>query len=68
VPEYSLVNYTDAMYPVIFKYPYPKAGQANAAVRVGVVGASCGPTRWIKAPATPAISTSRAWNGRPMAS
>ena len=53
VPEYSLVNYTDALYPVIFKYPYPKAGQTNSAVRVGVVSAKGGPTRWIKAPGDP---------------
>ena len=50
VPVYSLVNYTDALYPKIFQYPYPKAGQTNAAVRVGVVGVEGGPTRWIKVP------------------
>jgi dipeptidyl-peptidase-4 len=53
VPEYSLVNYTDGLYPVIFKYPYPKAGQTNSAVRVGVVSATGGPTRWVKAPGDP---------------
>jgi len=53
VPEYSLVNYTDGLYPVIFKYPYPKAGQTNSAVRIGVVNATGGPTRWVKAPGDP---------------
>jgi dipeptidyl-peptidase-4 len=53
VPEYSLVNYTDALYPVIFRYPYPKAGQMNSAVRVGVVNAKGGPTTWVKAPGDP---------------
>ena len=53
VPEYSLVNYTDGLYPVIFKYPYPKAGQTNSAVRVGIVAASGGPTTWVKAPGDP---------------
>ncbi|MCX6566013.1 MAG: DPP IV N-terminal domain-containing protein [Candidatus Aminicenantes bacterium] len=53
VPEFALVNYTDSLYPVITKYPYPKAGQTNAAVRVGVVDASGGPTRWIDAPGDP---------------
>lgn len=53
VPEYSLVNYTDGLYPVTFRYPYPKPGQANAAVRVGVVGVNGGPTRWVKAPGNP---------------
>src|SRR4051794_25788103 len=53
VPVYSLVNYTDGLYPTIFRYPYPKAGQTNSAVRVGVVSAKGGPTRWIKAPGDP---------------
>jgi dipeptidyl-peptidase-4 len=48
VPEFSLVNYTDALYPKIFRYPYPKAGQANSAIRVGVVAAAGGKTQWIK--------------------
>jgi len=53
VPEFALINYTDALYPVITKYPYPKAGQTNAAVRIGVVSASGGATRWMKTPGDP---------------
>jgi dipeptidyl-peptidase-4 len=53
VPEYTLVNYTDGLYPVLFKYPYPKAGQTNSAIRVGVVSAKGGPTTWMKAPGDP---------------
>ncbi len=53
VPEFALINYTDTLYPVITKYPYPKAGQTNAAVRVGVVSASGGSTRWLKVPGDP---------------
>jgi dipeptidyl-peptidase-4 len=53
VPEFALINYTDQLYPVITKYHYPKAGQTNAAVRVGVVSASGGPTVWINAPGNP---------------
>lgn len=53
VPEFALINYTDALYPVITKYPYPKPGQTNSAVRVGVVSAAGGPTRWVKAPGDP---------------
>ena len=53
VPEFALINYTDTLYPVITKYPYPKAGQTNAAVRVGVVDAAGGPTVWMKAPGDP---------------
>jgi dipeptidyl-peptidase 4 len=53
VPEFALINYTDSLYPVITRYPYPKAGQMNSAVRVGVVSASGGPARWVKAPGNP---------------
>jgi dipeptidyl-peptidase-4 len=47
VPEFALINYTDTLYPVITQYPYPKAGQTNAAVR----------------PAIRATSISRGWTG-----
>ena len=53
VPEFSLINYTDSLYPVITKYPYPKAGQMNSAVRIGVVSAEGGATRWMKTPGDP---------------
>lgn len=53
VPEFALINYTDALYPAITKYPYPKPGQTNAAVRIGVVSADGGPTVWIKTPGDP---------------
>src|SRR5262249_35691689 len=53
VPEFALVNYTNGLYPEIFKYPYPKAGQANSAVRIGVVSAKGGVTRWMKTPGEP---------------
>ena len=50
---FSLINNTDALYPVITKIPYPKAGTANSAVRVGVVSADGGPTTWIKTEGDP---------------
>ncbi|HTX33591.1 MAG TPA: S9 family peptidase [Bryobacteraceae bacterium] len=53
VPEFALINYTDTLYPVITKYHYPKAGQTNSAVRVGVVSAEGGSTRWMKVPGDP---------------
>ncbi|MFO7693121.1 MAG: S9 family peptidase [Vicinamibacterales bacterium] len=53
VPEFTLINYTDSLYPSITRYPYPKAGQTNAAVRIGVVEAAGGPTRWMNIPGDP---------------
>ncbi len=53
VPEFSLINYTDTLYPVITKYHYPKPGQTNSAVRLGIVSASGGRTRWAELPGNP---------------
>ncbi len=48
VREFKLINNTCALYPEITSYPYPKVGQTNSAVRVGVVKASGGKTRWFR--------------------
>ncbi|HEV7745564.1 MAG TPA: S9 family peptidase [Pyrinomonadaceae bacterium] len=50
VPDYFLINNTDSLYPKITAIQYPVAGQTNSAVRVGVVGAGGGDTRWLKIP------------------
>jgi len=48
VGEYTLINDTDQEYPVTFKYKYPQPGTTNSAVRVGIVAATGGETRWVK--------------------
>ena len=53
VPEFALINYTDTLYPVITKYKYPMPGQTNSAVRLGVVSAGGGATRWFQTPGDP---------------
>jgi dipeptidyl-peptidase-4 len=53
VPDFALINYTDQLYPVITKYKYPKPGQVNSAVRVGVIPAAGGKTVWLKTPGDP---------------
>lgn len=50
VKEMSLINDTDALYPIVTSFPYPKAGETNSAARVGVVSAGGGPTRWFEVP------------------
>jgi dipeptidyl-peptidase-4 len=50
---FSLINNTDALYPVITKIPYPKAGTVNSAARIGVVSADGGPTTWLKTEGDP---------------
>ncbi len=46
VNEFRMINNTDSLYPSIISFPYPKAGETNSAVRVGVVSASGGSTTW----------------------
>lgn len=50
VGEYTLTNDTSGEYPVTFKYQYPQPGTTNSAVRVGVLAAGGGTTRWISLP------------------
>ncbi len=53
VGDYTLINDTDAPYPTLFHYRYPHPGGTNAAVRVGVVSAQGGATKWIDVPGDP---------------
>ncbi len=54
IGEFSLINDTDTLYPVVTRIPYPKAGTTNSAVRIGVVSSSGGsPIRWIALPGDP---------------
>jgi dipeptidyl-peptidase-4 len=50
IKDFVLVNNTLDLYPVLMQIPYPKAGTTNAAVRVGVVGAGGGQTKWLNTP------------------
>ncbi len=53
VGEFSLINDTDTTYPVVKTYAYPTAGTTNPSARIGVVGASGGPPRFISLPGDP---------------
>lgn len=50
---FDIINNVDSLYPKIIHFPYPKAGTANAAVKVGYVSADGGPTTWIAIPGDP---------------
>lgn len=63
VGEYSLINDTDTAYPTVFRYRYPQPGGTNAAVRVGVVSADGGATKWVNMGEIHAVNTSREWIG-----
>ena len=53
IGSYPLINNTASLYPTITRIPYPKVGTRNSAVRIGVVGARGGKTRWVRAPGDP---------------
>jgi dipeptidyl-peptidase-4 len=53
VNEFTMINNTDSLYPRIITFPYPKAGETNSAVRVGVVSAAGGSTRWFETEGDP---------------
>lgn len=48
VGSFALVNSTDTLYPVVTHLPYPKVGTTNSAVRIGVIAADGGTTRWLQ--------------------
>jgi dipeptidyl-peptidase-4 len=53
VGSFVLVDSTSSLYPTLTRIPYPKVGTTNSAVRIGVVGADGGDTRWMQAPGDP---------------
>ncbi len=53
VRDFLLLNTTDSLYSYTVPVQYPKAGGTNSAVRIGVVPAAGGPTRWIQVPGQP---------------
>ncbi|HEY9283305.1 MAG TPA: S9 family peptidase [Pyrinomonadaceae bacterium] len=53
IEDFILVNNTNGLYPTLTRIPYPKAGTQNSAVRVGVISADGGQTRWMQTPGDP---------------
>lgn len=53
VRQVTLVNNLDGLYPQPQRIAYPKAGETNAACRVGVIALTTGETRWMKIPGDP---------------
>ncbi|MGH9368935.1 MAG: S9 family peptidase [Thermoanaerobaculia bacterium] len=53
VEVFTLIDDTDALYPTLKRFPYPKTGQRNSATRIGVVDAAGGAVVWIQLPGGP---------------
>jgi dipeptidyl-peptidase-4 len=54
IGRFNMINNVDSIYPEITTVPYPKAGTANPAVKVGVVLSEGGQTKWFNVPGDPA--------------
>lgn len=50
VKTFTMIDNTTGTYPILKTFAYPKAGERNSAVRIGVVAAAGGATRWIDVP------------------
>jgi dipeptidyl-peptidase-4 len=53
VRDFLLIDDTDSLYSFPVAVQYPKAGTTNSSVRVGVVSAAGGATRWLAVPGDP---------------
>ncbi len=53
VRDFYLINDTEGLYSQPIPIPYPKAGEQNAAGRIGIVGVSGGETCWLDIPGDP---------------
>ena len=50
---FYMIDNIDSVYSTIIPLPYPKTGTTNSAVKVGVVSASGGQSRWFDVPGDP---------------
>lgn len=48
VKDFYMINNTDELYPRIISFKYPKAGETNSSVELGVVSIAGGNVTWIK--------------------
>ena len=53
IGTFYMINNVDSIYPKIIPIPYPKVGTSNSSVKVGVVSANGGTTRWFAIPGDP---------------
>lgn len=53
VGTFYLINNIDSIYSKPIPFPYPKVGTSNSEVKVGVVSATGGKTKWFEVPGDP---------------
>ncbi|HIG30231.1 MAG TPA: S9 family peptidase [Verrucomicrobiales bacterium] len=50
IQTFHLINNTESLYPRLIPIKYPKVGETNPSVKVGVIYCEGGPTRWLQIP------------------
>ncbi|MEI6140980.1 MAG: DPP IV N-terminal domain-containing protein [Mariniphaga sp.] len=53
IGTFYMINNVDSIYSKVIPFPYPKVGTANSAVKIGVVSAEGGITKWFELPGDP---------------
>lgn len=53
VPLFTMIDNVSELYPTLTQFPYPKVGETNSALRVGVLPANGGDTTWVQLPGDP---------------
>ncbi|MCC5880517.1 MAG: S9 family peptidase [Idiomarina sp.] len=53
VPMFKMIDNVSELYPTTTQFPYPKVGETNSALRIGVLPANGGDTTWMNIPGEP---------------
>ncbi|RTE85723.1 MULTISPECIES: S9 family peptidase [Gammaproteobacteria] len=53
VESFTMIDNTSDNYPQLTTFPYPKVGETNSSLRVGVIPADGGETTWMNLPGDP---------------
>ena len=53
VPMFTMIDNVSELYPTLTQFPYPKVGEINSALRIGVLPSTGGNTTWMDIPGEP---------------
>ncbi|RUO32574.1 S9 family peptidase [Aliidiomarina soli] len=53
VPMFTMIDNVSELYPTLTEFPYPKVGETNSAMRIGVMPSHGGETTWMQLPGKP---------------
>lgn len=53
VPMFTMIDNISNLYPSITEFPYPKVGETNSSLRIGVLPSDGGDTTWMQIPGEP---------------